>query len=160
MLAADNELQIVRSGNVQWNSVTPLEGVDLWLRSAQRKLTALTRLRADWDGYGSPPVQAGAIARVADLLAVLAKLDLPNPELFPVPGGGLQLEFRQGNRELEIEIRPDSSIEYLLVENGTDMREGEVRSEPDYFPGVMGEIPLLAFWLQGMNVTAYQFELT
>ena len=160
MLAADNELHIVRSGNVQWNSVTPLEGVDLWLRSAQKKLTALTRLRADWDGYGSPPVQTGAIARAADLLAVLAKLDLPNPELFPVPGGGLQLEFRQDNRELEIEILPDSSIEYLLVENGTDMREGEVRSEPDYFPGVMGEIPLLAFWLQGMNVTAYHFELT
>jgi hypothetical protein len=159
MFAADSELQIVRSGNVQWNSVTPLEGVNQWLRSAQRRLTALTRLRADWDGYGSPPVQAGVIARAADLLVVLAKLDLPNPELFPVPGGGLQLEFRQDNRELEIEILPDSSIEYLLVENGTDMREGAVRSEPDYFSGVIGEIPLLAFWLQGKNVTAYQFEL-
>jgi len=40
----------------------------------------------------------------------------------PLPYGGVQLEWREPGREIEIEIAPDGTLAYLLIE-----REGVAR---------------------------------
>jgi hypothetical protein len=42
----------------------------------------------------------------------------PVPRILPVSGGGIQFEWENGKRELEIEFRPDMNIEFLLAEDG------------------------------------------
>lgn len=129
--------------DAQWITVTPLADANPWLRNAQRKITELKQLPENWDSYGSRPIQSAAIEKAADLLAILSKLNLPQPQVFPVPGGGIQFEFQQDRRELELEILPDGSIEFLIVTNGDEMREGAIPSVS------MAEIYLLVYELQG-----------
>lgn len=134
----------------QWGGVTPISKANLWLRSAQRKISELAQLPENWDSYGSRPIQQPAIEQSADVLARISNLDLPNPQIFPVPGGGIQLEFQQESRELEIEILPDGSIQFLIVQDGR-MREGAIPY------GSLGEIYRLAYWLKGAQAAAYTF---
>ncbi len=135
----------------QWSGVTPLADTNLWLRTAQKKITELTQLPENWDSYGSRPIQPSAIEQAADLLALLSRLDLPRPEIFPVPGGGIQIEFQQDRRELEIEILPNGSTGYLQVAETGEMREDTIPS------GSREDIYRLAYWLQGGEAAAYQF---
>jgi hypothetical protein len=135
--------------DAQWITVTPLADANPWLRNAQRKITELKQLPENWDSYGSRPIQQAAIEKAADLLAILSKLGLPPAQIFPVPGGGIQFEFQQDRRELELEILPDGSIEFLIVTNGDEMREGTIPSVS------MAEIYLLVYQLQGKQVAAY-----
>jgi hypothetical protein len=137
----------------QWSGVTPLSisRANPWLSSAQQKISELAQLPENWDSYGSPPVQQPAIEQAADLVACLSRLDLPDPQIFPVPGGGIQLELQQRQRELELEILPDGSIEYLLVAKGSEMLEGSIPSSSK------GDIYRLVYWLQGELAGAFQF---
>lgn len=123
--------------------VTPLAGASSWLRAAQRKISELARLAENWDSYGSRPIQGAAIKQASDALGYLSSLNLPPPQIFPVPGGGLQLEFEQSGRELEIEFLPDGSTEYLQIASDGEMREGSIPS------GSKGDLCRLAYWLQG-----------
>ncbi len=136
--------------DTQWSGVTPLSEASLWLRSAQRKISTLAQLPENWDSYGSPAIHQAAIEQAAEVLACLSDLDLPDPHIVPVPGGGIQLELQQEKRELEIEILPDGSIEYLLVAERGEMKEGAIPS------GSRGEIYLLAYRLQGKQAAAHQ----
>ena len=65
--------------------------------------------------------------------------DLPLPQVVPVPGGGVQLEWRHGRREVEIEILPDGTMEFLRVE------DGEPRDEE--LTGVVPLPPLFAWFI-------------
>ena len=134
----------------QWGGVTPLAQATPWLRSSLRKVTELAQLPSGWDGYGSSPIQQPAIERVSEVLTALSYLDLPYPQLFPVPGGGIQIEMRQGNRELEIEILPDGSIEYLLALSNGEMLEGAIPSTS------IGDLLCLVYKLQGNLATVPQ----
>jgi hypothetical protein len=134
----------------QWGSVTPLAQATPWLRSSLRKVTELALLPSGWDGYGSRPIQQPAVERVSEVLTYLSYLDLPNPQLFPVPGGGIQIEMRQDDRELEIEILPDGSIEYLLVLSNGEMSEGAIPSTS------IGDLLCLVYRFQGNLATVPQ----
>lgn len=110
-----------------------------WIRQADQKISELSQLPENWDGYGSRSIQQAAVEQASALLSKLASFNLPAPQIFPVPGGGIQLEFRQDSRELEIEILPDGSIEYLTVNEEGQMSEGSV---------LPNDVYRLAHWLQ------------
>jgi len=76
------------------------------LRRLVDELDELAGLPENWDGHGSPPIRATAKETVFKLLELLDQLDMPVPHFAPVSGGGLQLEWQQGKRELELEIFP------------------------------------------------------
>jgi len=110
----------------QLTAVTSLiSQVSLWLPDAQKELQTLKDLPENWDSYGSPKLTNEASKRAAGLLHELACFGMPKPDLFPVSGGGLQLEWQRENRELEIEVLPDGSIEYLKVFPDGKMEEGK-----------------------------------
>jgi hypothetical protein len=130
----------------QWSGVTAVAAASSsWLRRAQQKLKELSELTENWDSYGSRPIQQKASETAAELLTETANFGLPEPQIFPVPGGGLQLEWESAKRELELEILPDGEIEYLIVDREGKMRENKIS------PSWMDEIYRLVSWFKNSN---------
>jgi hypothetical protein len=128
--------------NTQWSSVSSVFEENLWSRAAQKKLEELSKLPENWNSYGSQPIQPDAIEVTAKLLSDLVKLKMPEPQIFPVSGGGIQLEWENSKCELEIEILPNKSVEYLIVDEDGMMHEGQV---PQYN---LIEIACLTEWFK------------
>lgn len=67
------------------------------------------------------PIPTAAAAETARRLAPLLA-GFPPPHVAPIEGGGLQYEWmrrnRDRNRDVEIEVRPDGTLEYLRAEMG------------------------------------------
>ena len=95
----------------------------------QRLVAALTQLEnllslpAGWDSYGSPPIRLEAVARGMGLLGDALWYGAPAPQVCPVPGGGVQLEWQARRKGLEVEVLPDGSVQFLKDDNGR-MDEG------------------------------------
>ncbi len=88
------------------------------------KLAELSELPENWDGYGSPGIQPVVKETASDLIETLHKAGAPMPHFAPVSGGGIQLEWRKKNRELELEILPNGEIAFLKAPEPGEMEEG------------------------------------
>jgi len=115
-----------RGTGAQTVQVTSVLEQTLWSKSARHRLQELSALPQNWNGYGSPVVNKDAIEHSFTLLSELGKLGMPEPNIVPVSGGGLQLEWRRSGAEIEIEIFPDRSIHFLVVDAAGEMFEGRV----------------------------------
>src|SRR5581483_7638676 len=87
------------------------------LRRMVDELDELTSLPENWDGYGSLPIQARAKETALKLIELLDQLDMPIPHFAPVSGGGLQMEWQKGKRELELEILPQGEVLFLTADD-------------------------------------------
>lgn len=123
------------------NETLPKFDDPLAVKTVVEKIAELARLSENWDSYGSRPIQPAAIEKTIELLRELSKFDLPLPQIFPVPGGGIQLEWQNAERELEIELLSDGSVEFLIVDEEGEMREGQIS------PYSSAEIYRLVHWL-------------
>lgn len=112
--------------NSQWERVTALSDAQSWIRESFRKLNEFSRLSENWDGYGSRPIQPAAIQQAASLVEQLSQFVIPAPQIFPVPGGGLQFEWKNAKCEMELEILPDGTMEFLIEDIEGQMREGVI----------------------------------
>lgn len=130
-----------QNSSTQWSSVSSVFEENLWSRSARKKLEELSKLPENWNSYGSPAIDQKVIEVTANLLSDLAKLQMPEPEIFPVSGGGIQLEWENSNCGLELEILPNKSIEYLIIDNEGKMLEGQISQYNHIF-----EIACLTDW--------------
>lgn len=127
--------------NAQLSAIMPLYMVTPAFAESLRRISALTQLPENWDSYGSPCVQRQAIQRAIEVIAAGQAEFTPVPRIVPVAGGGLQIEWDMGPRELEIEVLPDGSIEVLMV-------EGEMMIETPLPAGrVYPLVPTLLNWL-------------
>jgi hypothetical protein len=142
MLADYTTTAYYPTDTTQTTGVTSLLSSNAWLRRAQRKLKELSELQENWDGYGSPQIEPEALEIAAELVTNTATFGMPEPQIFPVPGGGLQIEWERLRRELELEILPNGEIEFLLVDRDGEMRENKVS------PNWKGEIYRLVQWFK------------
>lgn len=116
----------------QWIPVTSvMDEAASWSRSARDRVQALARLEENWNTYGSPAISPEAVSEALKLLTDIARLGMPEPKIVPVSGGGLQMEWANGRSEIEIEIFPDKSIQYLLVDAEGKMLEGQIFRRED-----------------------------
>ena len=120
----DTRSPIAAVPRTQWAQITPLLDLGVRARGVMSCVREIASLPAGWDGHGSPPLCEPAKAVAARLVSGTDLESLPTPHVSPVSGGGVQFEWRVGPRELEIEVLPDGSIEYLAVLDGTQMVEG------------------------------------
>jgi len=88
-----------------------------WLRACLPRLLRLCDLKPNWDSYGSPPPSLALVKGVVRWLRLAEKETLPKPEVVPASGGGVQLEWYLGKRELELEFAATGHIEYLRTDN-------------------------------------------
>ena len=104
-----------------------------WAAETVKRVLALTSLPRNWDSYGSPPPSQVAIFASFGLLNSIPKTvfeDLPIPFVAPVSGGGIQLDWNVGTRELELHIMPDGSTQFLRAHGGDVLDEGPLRLSP------------------------------
>lgn len=125
----------------QWESVSPTYGMPTALRLMFDKLTELSELPENWDGYGSRRIEPAAKKTASNLLLMVYSLGMPTPHIVPVSGGGIQLEWQIKGRELELEVLPDGEILFLIVNENEQMQEGSV---PHFLSPTL---PALAAWL-------------
>jgi hypothetical protein len=101
--------------------VIPKIELEPWQITTIEAIAGLARLPEDWDSYGSQKIRKIALATAFRIVLEIDVEDLAAPYVYPVPGGGIQLEWCILDRELEIEVIPDGSIQFLAVlENGEE----------------------------------------
>jgi len=99
-----------------------------WLESAFEEIEELAALPFNWDGYGSSPPGMKECQYAKRLLTSISFAKFPRPNIVPVSGGGIQLEWQYQGRELELEIVAGSgNMAFLKVyQDGT--------TEEDLYP--------------------------
>jgi len=113
------------SSSTQWVYVFHVFNWSPWQVDAVKRILQFQLLRDNWDSYGGHPPSFDVILTAYSVVRNITLDDPPKPSIVPVPGGGIQFEWRKGRRELEIEVRPDGSIEYLKIEDGDPIGDGE-----------------------------------
>ena len=91
--------------------------------AVQRKISGLMQLQPGWDSYGSRAISHDAAETALDAIGQLAFGGLEIPEIFPTPRGGIQAEWRDGARSLEVEFLSPTSIEVLFVDEASGEEE-------------------------------------
>jgi hypothetical protein len=94
-----------------------------WFVSALATVDSIAALPSNWDGYGSPPLAENVRQSAIAILKALNRSDVPEPNIVPVSGGGMQLEWFHEGRELELEIlaEPRQAV-YLMVDEDESMK--------------------------------------
>ncbi len=131
---------LIRRNNVQHGDVTSLFEVNPRLLGPLRRIAQLALLSNNWDSYGSPPIRPIALASAIQFLLLTDRENPPSPYIGPVTGGGVQLEWHTSTRELELEILPDGSLEYVMIDDSGQMRDGKL-------PPFADEVYELICWL-------------
>jgi hypothetical protein len=128
---------------IQYYATTSSDALDLsgdtadWVVEAAKKLEALGRFRTGWDSYGGLPLQRGAKRLTRDVLGWLRKDDLPVPAVVLGSGGSVQLEWRAKEKELEVELRDNNTIEFVKVSPTGDIEEGQAAAD---LPGQLRDL--------------------
>ena len=101
----------------------------------RERLAQIARLPADWDAYGSEPPSGIAVRRayrlfdsVVNSFRGLVGERIRPFSVAPLPSGGVQAEWRSGNRAVELEVGPDGTLGYLTIEGAgpeADYEEGD-----------------------------------
>ena len=109
-------------------------------KSMARAFLAIDEVAAlpqNWDTYGSPPIQRPALDAARRLLHIGEAEGLPEPDIVPISGGGVQLEWYTPTQGLEFVIHANGEIEYVLVNRPEEVvAEGDLPSVDE--PQVQG----------------------
>ena len=114
---------------VQWIQVVPYATASDWFLTSLGAVARLSNLPTNWDSYGSPPITPEARAQALRVLTLIEGVPSPIPQIGPVSGGGLQLEWSNGPRALELEVLPDGTVEFLRVYDDDKMEEGTIPTD-------------------------------
>jgi hypothetical protein len=96
-----------------------------WQLEPIKKILGALLLPENWDSYGGHTPKREAAETAIQIIASIAHQDPPRPRVIPLGTGGIQLEWKKGTRELEVECSHDGSVEALKVEGD---KEGELCS--------------------------------
>jgi hypothetical protein len=84
---------------------------------AANAIHELALMPANWDSYGSPPIQKHAVESALRLLGIFDVFSFPTPHVVPVSGGALQLEWYAEGRVLEVAVHTNGTTDYLAVQD-------------------------------------------
>ena len=118
-----------------------------WLASyMEERINELLRLRPGWDGRRALPSTDHAVGSAIGLLFRLADdVSLP-PQVFPLPDGGLQLEWHAG-ASLEVEIDPMGDAHMLATDD-----RGAITLNGELEPGNETLLALAAAMLRELSL--------
>jgi hypothetical protein len=81
-----------------------------WFYGTLSRLQQLSQLMENWDSYGGRRPHDDAMVTALGLLARLLRHDSAPPVIVPTSEGGVQLEWHQAGRELEVRVGPTAEI--------------------------------------------------
>jgi hypothetical protein len=135
-------VQVLDSGAISADAIGLGGDTADWVIDAAKKLEKLGRRQADWDSYGGLPLKQGIRNFTLVVLHWLRKDDLPVPGVVLGSAGTVQLEWRSKCKELEVELRDNNSIEFVMVSPDGGIKEGEATSN------VSAKLRDLSLWLR------------
>ena len=109
-----------------------LAGVERWQRPAfvqyiEAELNSLLELRDGWDGRRACAITLSATEATIRLLAALMDETAAPPQFFPLPDGGLQVEWHVGGNSIEVEVDAQGEPHLLArASDGTTIVEGVI----------------------------------
>ncbi len=104
--------QLQPAGNLAFSVSTLSE----WQVRTLQEIATFELLHANWDSYGSPPPADNVLEFTRDLVARITVGSVPAPRIIPISGGGIQLYWEKGDREIEIKLHSDLTVGLLVVE--------------------------------------------
>ena len=93
------------------------------------RLSELSLLEANWDGYGAEPLSREILAAAAEFARWLSGSSSPcgeSPTITPMTGGRVQFEWHRGQRSLELEFESPTEIHYLQWDSETGVENEDV----------------------------------
>ena len=86
-----------------------------WYRSVAEKLVDFKDLPENWDSYGAKKINTRVIVECLQIFsALLVNRLLPEPSVFPVADGSVQLEWSICDLDLEIQVYSGNKIHILF----------------------------------------------
>lgn len=110
-----------------WERGPSLYGLNTWQKEAIKGLYGLEQLQWNWDGYNSTPPSPVAVA-IAQKLIYRDTPELPIPNIVPVSGGGIQIEWNTIPRGLQVEVLPTGYVLYLKTGSGEPIEENALHN--------------------------------
>lgn len=80
------------------------------------RLSHFQSLQPNWDSYGGLPISPAAIEGATVLIAVLERLGIPDPQVYPIGNGAVGLEWSQNGADLAIEVKSIADIAIVDAE--------------------------------------------
>ncbi len=95
----------------------------------------LAALDFDWDTYEAKPIDLDALREAQAFVEYLLLEPIPVPSIFPVPDGGVQLEWSAGALELELEFEPGAAVAVFVCDDHAagQQIDGELPREAGLF---------------------------
>jgi len=115
------------------NPSIPVAGMETWKRQAIQKVIGFNALAPNWDAQGSNAPSRAVIQTAIEFLRNIPGEMFPVPLVVPISGGGFHLEWEMGDRDLEIAITPNGTIEALRVEHGMPIEDDPVTDLAEIF---------------------------
>ena len=84
------------------------------------RLIEISNLSFNWDKHGGSPVKSELIYFTYNFLSSLLESNTHSPEIVPLSYGGIQVEWHDGDIDLEIEIESP----YRVIVSFEDSRDG------------------------------------
>lgn len=110
-------------GDTQGVGVIKLPPEWTWQVEPIKKVLGMLQLPENWDSYGGHTPTREAAETAIQLIASITLADPPRPRVVPLGTGGIQLEWKSGQRELEVECGSSGLVEVLKIEGDA---EGEL----------------------------------
>lgn len=107
----------------------PNHSSPVWADLVSQKVAALGQLPRGWDSYDGMPLNSTSRDAVEKALEWLKHLDLPLPGVVLGSNGGISLEWRMGNRELEIGFETNGTLEFVKVDEHGHTEEGQAADD-------------------------------
>lgn len=134
--------QVPLRSEVTWvycgEAVPPKWTVKERFDQAFERVGKFAKLADNWDSYGAKSIDNDSISRGIIILKGLIELreltglDIPAPFVAPLSAGGIQIEWEEGDRYLELSIVPGSTdVDYFAVDKAKEGQlslEGSLRS--------------------------------
>lgn len=113
-----------------------------WRITSLKKIAKLESLQENWDSYGSPAPFSWVIDAASEVILKIPFDNVPAPRIIAVSGGGIQIGWSKGKRELDIEVCPDGTVEVLQSLDGEPLDDGE-----NLPAAAFEDVEYLATWL-------------
>jgi hypothetical protein len=99
------------------------------LEAALRRLWSFKDLPQNWNSYGADAIAASALQSAHAILVAAGELRSLPLAIVPTARGGVQLEWKLPDREVEIETTPDRTVQIAVFEGDQEFEEEGIRVE-------------------------------
>jgi hypothetical protein len=96
--------------NAAWSPILVFDVSSVWLGSVAKRLSEISVLKDNWDGFGAERPGVFAIGAARNSLQALAEANLQPSSVDPSAEGGVCISFRRNGRYADIEFFNNGEI--------------------------------------------------